>query len=145
MPSSIPPRSLSPWLDRDSESDSLHPRLTEPVDADVLVVGGGIVGVTAAFALAEQGADVVLIEAGRLGGGTTGHTTAKLSALQGLVYSTITTRHGQSAAAAYAELNHEGIELVTGLATRLEIECDLQRRPHYVYAEEPGRVEDLRQ
>lgn len=144
MSLSLPARPLSPWLDREGGGGTAYRGLTGTLDADVLVVGGGIVGVTAAFALAEQGADVVLIEAGRIGGGTTGHTTAKLSALQGLVYSTITSRHGERAATAYAELNRDGIELVTGLATRLEIECDLQRRPHYVYTEEPDRVDRLR-
>ena len=145
MPSPIPGRAISPWLDTGPATGSGYPRLTEAVDTDVLVVGGGIVGVTAAFALAEGGSEVTLIDAGRIGGGTTGHTTAKLSSLQGLIYSTITKRHGPDAASAYADLNREGIELVARLAESLGIDCDLQRRPHYVYAEEQEMVAQLRE
>ena len=47
---------------------------------DVLVVGGGITGVTTALLLAEQGRQVVLLEAGEIGGGTTGHSTGNLYA-----------------------------------------------------------------
>jgi glycine/D-amino acid oxidase-like deaminating enzyme/nitrite reductase/ring-hydroxylating ferredoxin subunit len=144
MPS-IPGRALSPWLDTGSDAPAPYPRLNDSIETDVLVVGAGIVGVTAAFALAEGGSEVTLIDAGRIGGGTTGHTTAKLSSLQGLIYSTITKRHGREAASAYADLNREGIELVARLAESLGIDCDLQRRPHYVYAEEQDKVGQLRQ
>ncbi|HEY0389245.1 MAG TPA: FAD-dependent oxidoreductase [Gaiellales bacterium] len=39
--------------------------------ADVIVVGGGIVGACTAWQLAERGADVLLVERGRLAGGAT--------------------------------------------------------------------------
>src|SRR5215472_5474910 len=46
---------------------------------DLLVVGGGIVGVSAAFACADAGlGDVLLIETGRLGAGATGGATGLL-------------------------------------------------------------------
>lgn len=45
---------------------------------DVLVVGGGITGVTLACLLAEQGRQVLLLEAGEIGGGATGHSTGNL-------------------------------------------------------------------
>lgn len=42
-----------------------------PPAADVVVVGGGAVGVSTAFHLAEAGADVLLLERGELGSGST--------------------------------------------------------------------------
>lgn len=51
-----------------------------PTGADVVVVGGGIAGVSAAAELAIEGADVVLIEAeGQLGHHTTGRSAALFS------------------------------------------------------------------
>jgi glycine/D-amino acid oxidase-like deaminating enzyme/nitrite reductase/ring-hydroxylating ferredoxin subunit len=45
---------------------------------DVLIVGGGITGVTLALLLARQGRSVVLLEAGTIGGGSTGNSTGNL-------------------------------------------------------------------
>jgi glycine/D-amino acid oxidase-like deaminating enzyme/nitrite reductase/ring-hydroxylating ferredoxin subunit len=48
------------------------------VTTDVLVIGGGITGVTLALLLAEQGRSVVLLEAATLGSGSTGNSTGNL-------------------------------------------------------------------
>src|ERR1700749_2280460 len=42
-----------------------------PESASVVIVGGGVIGTSAAFHLAEAGVEVVLIERGELGGGST--------------------------------------------------------------------------
>jgi sarcosine oxidase subunit beta len=42
-----------------------------PARADVVVVGGGVMGTSAAFHLAEAGVDVLLLERGQLAGGST--------------------------------------------------------------------------
>src|SRR5438270_13552779 len=52
--------------------------LTENLMADICVIGAGIPGVTAAYLLAREGRDVVLIDDGPIGGGMTGRTTAHL-------------------------------------------------------------------
>ncbi len=49
-----------------------HPVLDEQVRADVCVIGGGFTGLSAALNLAEQGLDVVLLEAERIGFGASG-------------------------------------------------------------------------
>ena len=48
------------------------PPLTEPVTADVCVVGGGYAGLSAALHLARQGAAVTLLEASRIADGASG-------------------------------------------------------------------------
>ena len=42
-----------------------------PESASVVIVGGGVIGTSAAFHLAEAGVDVVLIERAQLGSGST--------------------------------------------------------------------------
>ncbi|MBU2676047.1 MAG: FAD-dependent oxidoreductase, partial [Gammaproteobacteria bacterium] len=46
-----------------------HATLSDDVRADVCVIGGGFTGLSAALNLAEQGIDVVLLEAERIGFG----------------------------------------------------------------------------
>jgi len=51
-----------------------------PSGADVVIVGGGVVGVSAAFHLAEAGADVVLLERDQLASGSTSKAAGGLRA-----------------------------------------------------------------
>ncbi|MFQ5973705.1 MAG: FAD-dependent oxidoreductase, partial [Alphaproteobacteria bacterium] len=48
--------------------------------ADVVVTGGGIIGAAAAFALAQEKLDVVLLERGSLAGGASGNSFAWINA-----------------------------------------------------------------
>ncbi|HEY1518899.1 MAG TPA: FAD-binding oxidoreductase [Solirubrobacteraceae bacterium] len=48
-----------------------RPRSPLPGSASVVIVGGGVIGTSAAFHLAEAGVDVVLIERAQLGSGST--------------------------------------------------------------------------
>lgn len=56
------------------------------IKTDIVIVGGGIVGITAAYMLRNSGRSVTVLEGGRLLHGTTGYTTAKLSVQHGLIY-----------------------------------------------------------
>jgi glycine/D-amino acid oxidase-like deaminating enzyme len=68
---------------------------------DVLVVGGGIVGVSTAFACADDGlGEVLLVETGRLGAGATGGATGLL----------IPEPHQWSDAEPFVELERAGLE-----------------------------------
>ncbi len=55
-----------------TESFPSAPPLTEPVTADVCVIGGGYAGLSAALHLARQGASVTLLEASRIADGASG-------------------------------------------------------------------------
>ncbi len=100
------------------------------------VIGGGIVGASAALALAQDGASVVLLEGRRVAEGVTGHSTAKVSALHETQYSKISSQVGKEAAEAYADLNLEGVAMVSELALEHSIECSLETSPNYIYSEE---------
>ncbi len=77
---------------------------------DVVVAGGGVSGLLTAVLLARAGKRVAVLEARRLGQGTTGHSTAKVSILQGSRLSTIMDHHSSALARDYVEGNREGQE-----------------------------------
>ena len=110
---------------------------------DVAVVGGGLVGLTTALQAAQGGASVALLEARKLGSGASGLNTAKLSSLPGLTYSKLIASQGEELARLYGEANERGIERVATLAEQLGIECELRRKPHVLYSEDPGDRDDL--
>jgi glycine/D-amino acid oxidase-like deaminating enzyme len=119
------------WQDR-------HPRAVpeEPGEAggryDVTVVGAGLTGLTTALLLGRAGRSVVVLEAGRVGDGTTGRSTAKLSLLQGTQLSTIRSRHPQSVVGAYVEAQREGAAWVRRFCQ--EHGVDVQDRDAVTYA-----------
>lgn len=126
-----------PWTADGPDAPDL-PAVTEDLDCDVVVVGGGIAGLAAAWYAAREGLDVVLLEAGRVGGGVTGHTTAKVSVLQGLAYRTIARRHGPWVARQYAEAQLAGLDALRKVVAGEGFECELEEQPSYTYAR-PGR------
>src|SRR5690242_15665784 len=75
---------------------------------DDVVVGAGITGLTTALLLARAGRAVAVIEARDVGAVTTGHTTGKVSLLQGTRLSRILERQSERVAGAYVEANREG-------------------------------------
>lgn len=113
--------------------------------ADVVVIGGGLIGLTAALLLADEDAEVVLLEAGRIGSRTSGSTTGKVTSQHGLLYAELVDRHGRDKAAQYAEANQAAMEQVVDLADSLDIDCELTRSPSFVYSADPAKREVLRQ
>ncbi|WP_199433428.1 FAD-dependent oxidoreductase [Qaidamihabitans albus] len=119
--------SQSLWLEQQPAVE--YPALAGEERFDVAVLGGGITGLTTALLAKRQGARVAVLEAGRIARGATGNNTAKVTALQSTVYSTIEQRHGPRVAAAYATASAEAVETVSTLIAEERIDCDLMRRP----------------
>ncbi|MCX2729242.1 FAD-dependent oxidoreductase [Saccharopolyspora sp. NFXS83] len=112
-------------------------------DFDVAVLGGGITGLTTALLLRRAGARVAVVEAGRVGSGATGSSTAKVTALQATMCSTIRSQRGPEAAAAYAAVCADAVERVAALAAEERIECALRRRPACTYAADAAETEAI--
>ncbi|MEN3315611.1 MAG: hypothetical protein V7605_1845 [Acidimicrobiaceae bacterium] len=123
---------------------SAYQPLPGSLDTDVAVVGAGIVGLTAAALLQQRGRRVVVVEAGRVASGATGYTTAKLSALHGLIYDELARSYGDAAALTYADANLAGIAKVAELVEQYDIDCDLQTRPAFTYTCDPEMVDSVR-
>lgn len=71
-------RSTSPWIDAVPDQKKF-PELKGEASCDVLVIGAGITGVTAAHLCATAGKKVVLIDKNHVGTGDTGLTTGFLT------------------------------------------------------------------
>ncbi len=129
----LPGRHESFWMETTAETS--YPPLPGNLETDVVVVGGGITGITTAFLLKQAGYAVALIEAGRICRGVTGHTTAKVTSLHRLIYAELIDRFGSRQAQQYAEANQAAIETVASVVREYDIPCSFERKPAYTYAE----------
>ncbi|MEO3945327.1 FAD-dependent oxidoreductase [Gorillibacterium sp. CAU 1737] len=129
---SLSPFPQSYWLA--SAEVPQFPKLTETLETEIVVIGGGIAGITTAYLLAKAGKEVVLVTSGRLLGGTTGHTTAKLTAQHDLIYDEYMQHFGREKAGLYYRANQEAIAFVRKVVEEAGISCDLVEEDAYVYA-----------
>lgn len=110
------------------------PALEPDGQVDVAVVGAGIVGLTTALLIARGGMTVRVLEARRIGDGTTGRSTAKVSALQGTRYRQILGLHGLDAARRHAAAQTAALAWIEEQAGSSTVECGWQRRTAVTYA-----------
>ena len=130
----------SPWMEGREEE---YPPLEGAPRVRVAVIGGGIVGAAAAHMLAKEGTEVALVEATGIGSGVTGHTTAKVSSLHGLVYDDLRSSFGDEGARVYAQANEAGLAWIADRVAADGIDCDFRRRPNYTYVGDPGSRDQL--
>lgn len=123
----------SVWLDDPGRRRQPASPLVEDAEADVVVVGAGITGLTTALLAARDGNRVVVLEARRVGDGTTGYTTGKVTAQHSLIYAHLVEWAGADRARQYADANRAGIDLVAQLVEELDIDCSLTRADALVY------------
>lgn len=120
-----------------------YPPLEGGRDADVVVLGGGISGLSAALALKEAGRSVLLLEAGTVGSGVTAHTTAKVTSLHGATYSLLERERGKETAAGYAAANEAGLAQTRRWVEAYAVACGLETQSAYTYTEDPGKIPEI--
>jgi glycine/D-amino acid oxidase-like deaminating enzyme len=133
------------WLDKDAAARQVRfPRLERDLETDVAVVGGGITGAAIAWRLARAGVRVALVEAARIGRGSTSASTALLMQEPDEDFAVLARRYGTRSAARIWHLSRDATrELVRTLA-RLRIACSLARRDSVYYAQTTEHIRRLR-
>lgn len=129
------------WLASVERPD--YPSLTEDINVDVAIAGGGIVGITSAFLLKKQGLKVAVVEADKIGGGTTGHTTAKITSQHSLIYDKLIKKFGEEKAKQYADANEWAIHFIRDLVKENNIDCDFSIQDSYVYTQSEDYIEKI--
>lgn len=136
------PSSLEPYW-RTSVKLPSFPKLEEDIRTDVAIIGGGISGITTAYLLAKQGVRVTLLEADRLLNGTTGHTTAKITAQHDIIYDELINHLGQEKAKLYYEACTEALRFIRSTIEQEAIDCDFIEQDAYIYTDPSSSLTKL--
>lgn len=123
---------------------ALFTPLEHDAECDVLVIGAGITGLTAAHELKKGGRRVVVIERGDIAHGTTGATTAHVTAMLDGGYAQVERRFGREAASLVARSMSEAIDSIQRTCKELGVSDVCQRVPAYYYAADMSGRDELK-
>jgi glycine/D-amino acid oxidase-like deaminating enzyme/nitrite reductase/ring-hydroxylating ferredoxin subunit len=126
-----------------SSEGKTYETLDQDHSTDYLVIGGGLLGVTCLYLLSKAGQDVTLIDANRIGYGTSGRNTGKLTAQHGNIYSSIEKNYGIEKAKEYYKINMRAIQFIEDRIKEFNIDCQFKRLPAYLYTQDSSSVAKL--
>ena len=129
------------WIADSCETN--YPELKEDINAEVCIIGGGIVGAITAYLLEKNGVNVVVLEKDKICMGVTANSTAKLTSQHGLFYKYLENENGLNFAKKYLESNEEGIKLAEKIIKEETIDCDYEKKDAYVFATNESELKKI--
>lgn len=119
------------WID--SAPMPRFPAVTEPLQVDVIVVGGGITGITAAYLLKKAGHTVALLERDRCARVDTGHTTAHLTCVTDARLTELASDFNEEVARAVWDAGAAATDQIVNLISAEDIGCDFKWVPGFLH------------
>ncbi|KDN55659.1 FAD-dependent oxidoreductase [Flavobacterium seoulense] len=132
---------VSFWIDSAETISGLTP--SKDVNTEVLIIGGGIAGLTTAYKLLKAGKKIVLVEDGYIGSGETGRTTAHLTCALDDRYYFLEKTFGAEEAALAAQSHTAAIDEIENIVNSLNIDCSFKRVDGYLLLHETDNEENL--
>jgi glycine/D-amino acid oxidase-like deaminating enzyme/nitrite reductase/ring-hydroxylating ferredoxin subunit len=133
-------RTRSIWMNEAGPVAARH--LGMDASCDVVVVGGGIAGLSCAHELTRLGRSVIVIDRGRIGCGMTLRTTAHLASSLDDYYSELIRVHGEDRARLYHDSQVAAINRIETVC-REGVDADFARVDGFLFAARPGDMTDL--
>lgn len=124
-------RNVPFWID--SCPIERFPRLEGSIAVDVIVVGAGVTGITAAYFLKKAGLTVALVERARVASIDTGHTTAHLTYVTDLKLQDLANNFGDDHAQAAWDAGTAAIDEIERIVQIEAIKCEFMRVPAYLH------------
>ena len=135
-------KSISVWQDLNDIKE--YPILSENKEVDVLIIGGGLTGISTIYHLRDSNLKVMLVEQNKIGMAVTGKSTGKLSYLQNDLIDKIRNGLGNDIALKYIKSQISTIENIKKVIKKEKINCDLEEVDSYLYTNNNSEISKLK-
>lgn len=134
-------KNISIW--KDSKVMIPGKKLKNDIECDVLIIGGGLTGVSTLYHLQDSNLKVVLVDQNKIGMGVTANSTGKLTYLQDSMYQKIMKSSDLEHATLYLESQRDAIKLVKDIVKKNKLDCDLVESKSYVYTDKESEIKKI--
>lgn len=112
------------------------------IDCDILIIGGGMTGVSTAYMLSNTNKKIVLIDSDKIGHGITCNTTGKISVMQGYNYQNI-SKISSTVSNEYLESQIFSVNLLIDIIEKNNIKCDLVKNNSYLFTNSSDKIDKI--
>ncbi len=112
-------------------------------DVDILVIGGGITGITSAYFLSRLNKKILLIDKDNICCDTTYKSTAKISFIQKDIYQKLEKTYNLETSKLYFESQKDAIDILVNIINKEKIDCDLEKVDSYLFTNNKSNIKKL--
>ena len=129
---------------KDNIDSISYKKLDKDIDCDVLIIGGGITGISSLYHLRDSKLNVVLVEQNRIGYSTTGNSTGKLTYLQNDLLDKIRNNCDEKKEFSYLKFIVDGMNEMVNLIKDKNIDCNLTKVDSYLYTNKEDEIDKIK-
>jgi len=137
-------KNKSVWENEVNISTSKKTKNKLPQETDILIIGGGITGLTTAYLLKDINKKIILIDKSEVAHGISSKTTAKISYMQGTVYQKIEKNFDKKTSKKYLDSQLEAIKIIKDIINKNNILCDLENSDSILFTTEEKGISKVK-
>ena len=113
------------------------------IETDILIIGGGITGMTSLLYLLPNNKKTILIEANKVGNGITNKTTGKINIMQEYNYQKIENITNNKTTLKYLESQIYATNEIKKIINKYNINCDLEKNNSYLFTNQKEKINNI--
>ena len=129
------------WLSNKYKS---YPKLDKNKEVDILIIGGGLTGISTLYHLRNTNLNIMLVEQNKIGTSTTGNSTGKLTILQNDLIDKIRNKYNDNTALFYLKSQIDAINNIVNVINKEKISCDLTKTDSYLYTKKDEEIDKIK-
>ncbi|MBQ4031311.1 MAG: FAD-binding oxidoreductase, partial [Bacilli bacterium] len=135
-------KNISIW--KDNMEIKKFNKLGNDKEVDVLIIGGGITGISTLYHLRKNRLKVMLVDQNKIGFSVTGNSTGKLTYLQNDLIDKIRNNFDDDIAYQYISSQRDSINMIKKVINKGKIDCDLEKVNSILYTNKEEEIEKIK-